>query len=222
MVSPGKREGKPMRSWRTAPSKAWRYPSVQYGHAGSAVAAIVLDCDDSAARANAIECGQVPLPNWQTFRIANGHAHVVYALAAPVHRHSKAALEPLRELSRIEDYYLQTTGADTGYNGLLAHNPVPLLYYPELETVWGREEPYSLEELAEVIPVDFAPVEPMAGAVGRNCHLFDSLMQWAGRESNARYDVLHKAMAINRAFAHPLPENEVRDTAKSVSKYRDR
>ena len=46
LVSFGKRPGRPFASFRTTPAKAWRYPELEYGNAGSSIAALVLDCDD--------------------------------------------------------------------------------------------------------------------------------------------------------------------------------
>ena len=58
--------------------------------------------------------------------------------------------------------------------------------------------------------------------VGRNCDLFRAGMVWAGREANARLDVLAALLIVNQRFAHPLPLSEVRTTARSTEKYRER
>ena len=85
LVSMGKRAGRPFRSWRTSPEKAWKYPELEYGNAGSSIAALVLDCDKPRAMA----CGlfELPPPNWIVRRPANNHAHVAWTLAEPVHRY---------------------------------------------------------------------------------------------------------------------------------------
>ena len=121
LVSLGKRTGQPFTSYRTSPAKAWRFPELEYANAGSSVAALVLDCDDAEAMQRGM--ATLPDPNWIVWRVANDHAHPVWTLAAPVHRYPRARPEPLIYLSRIADYYTGATGADAGYNGVLAHNP---------------------------------------------------------------------------------------------------
>ena len=92
----------------------------------------------------------------------------------------------------------------------------------EYRTVWGRVEPYALQEIADVIPFGWKAPEVAQTGVGRNCDLFASLMKWAGRECNAGIDVYTAACAANQDFTHPLPDSEVQATAKSVEKCRAR
>ena len=98
LVSMGKRAGRPFRSWRTSPEKAWKYPELEYGTAGSSIAALVLDCDKPRAMA----CGlfELPPPNWIVRRPANNHAHVAWTLAEPVHRYPAARGRPAAILRR--------------------------------------------------------------------------------------------------------------------------
>ena len=155
LVSLGKRTGQPFTSYRTSPAKAWRFPELEYANAGSSVAALVLDCDDPEAMQRGM--ATLPDPNWIVWRVANDHAHPVWTLAAPVHRYPKARPDPLIYLSRIADYYTGATGADPGYSGVLAHNPAPRYRETEYRTTWGRETPYSLGDLASVIPFGWKP-----------------------------------------------------------------
>jgi elongation factor Ts len=100
-----------------------------------------------------------------------------------VHRYPAARIEPLRFLTRIAEYYAYAVGADPGYAGVLAHNPAST-YVSPYETTWGREDPYSLEQLASVIPFGWeAPAIRQTG-VGRNVDLFEAGMRWAGRRAN--------------------------------------
>lgn len=217
LVSLGKRPGRPFMSFRTSPRRAWAFPEVEYSNAGSAVAALVLDCDDPAAMQRGL--ADLPDPNWIVWRVANDHAHPAWTLGAPVHRHPKARPDPLIYLSKIADYYASATGADPGYNGVLSHNPAPRYREAEYRTTWGRRDPYQLDELAAIIPFGWKPPGERQTGIGRNCDLFADLMAWAGRRENADIPVLSAALVRNQHFNHPLPESEVAATARSVERY---
>lgn len=120
LVSRGKADA-PYSSWRVSPKKAWSFPQLEYANAGSSWAAMVLDCDDPSKMG--LGLSDLPPPNWTVTRISNGHAHVAWTLASPVHKYSAAKIEPQRYFAAIADYYAGTVGADPGYAGLLAHNP---------------------------------------------------------------------------------------------------
>ena len=155
------------------------------------------------------------------WRPTNDHAHVCWALAKPVHRYPAARIEPLRFLSRIAEYYAHAVGADPGYPGVLAHNPASI-YRSPYKTTWGREDPYSLDQLASVIPFGWEPPTVRQTGVGRNVDLFEAGMKWAGRPANAGLPVLPALMVVNQDFAHPLPLSEVQATARSIENYRKR
>ena len=152
------------------------------------------------------------------FRPDTGHSHAVWTLAAPVHKYPKARRGPLDYFAAIAEFYALTLGADPGYNGVLVHNPVSTPY----ETRWGPELPYPLEQLARVIPFGWRAPDVRQTGVGRNCDLFRAGMVWAGRKANARLDVLAALLIVNQRFAHSLPLSEVRTTARSIEKYRER
>ena len=219
LVSLGKRSGRPFTSFRTSPKKAWSFPEVEYGNAGSSVAALVLDCDKPAALRRGLP--DLPPPNWTVWRPANDHAHACWTLAEPVHRYPAARIEPLRYLAGIGDYYAHAVGADPSYSGVLAHNPASI-YRSPYKTTWGREEPYTLDQLASVIPFNWEPPTVRQTGVGRNVDLFEAGMRWAGRRANADLPVLAALMVVNQEFDHPLPLSEVQATAHSIEKYRKR
>ena len=208
LVSYGKDYGRVF-CFRTSPRKAWRYAEVEYANAGSSYGALALDCDDADAYARGFLRSEIPPPNWRVFRPDTGHSHAVWTLAAPVHKYPKARRGPLDYFAAIAEFYALTLGADAGYNGVLVHNPVSTPY----ETRWGPELPYPLEQLARVIPFGWRAPDVRQTGVGRNCDLFRAGMVWAGREANARLDVLAALLIVNQRFAHPLPLSEVRATA---------
>ena len=219
LASLGKRPGRPFSSARMSPQRAWRFPEVEYANAGSSIAALVLDCD----RPERLEAlADLPPYNWRIDRRSNGHAHVAWTLARPVHRYPAARIRPLRLLAHVADYYAATVGADSGYSGVLAHNPAPRMRQDEFRTIWWREKPHELTGLAEVIPFGWEPPELRQTGIGRNCDLFESGMRWAGRRENAHLPVLPALLALNQTFADPLPFHEVQATAGSIEKYRDR
>lgn len=220
LVSMGKRPGRPFKSFRTSPRRAWRFPEIELGRAGSSIAALVLDCDRPAAMARGM--AELPPPNWTVWRVANHHAHVAWTLAEPVHRYPAARTEPLRYLAAVGDYFAHAVGADPGFSGVLAHNPAPRYRHAEFHTTWGREAPYTLGQLASVIPFNWQAPTVRQTAIGRNCDLFEAGMRWAGRSENAGIAVLTALLVANREFDHPLPGSEVAATACSIEKYRAR
>ena len=84
------------------------------------------------------------------------------------------------------------------------------------------EDPYTLDQLASVIPFGWEPPTVRQTGVGRNVDLFEAGMRWAGRRTNEHLGVLPALLALNQDFHHPLPLSEVQATAKQIEKYRRR
>ena len=201
--------------WRTSPEQAWMEPYLQIENAGSSFATITLDCDDP--RKAGLAVAELPPPNWIVSNVANDHSHMTWALASPVHRHPEGRIAPLRNYSRISAYYHHATGADLGYAHTLTRNPV---IDNGTATAWGSTEPYSLDELASVIPFGWRAPRTSETVIGRNVTLFSDCMAWAGRPENATTAVLTAATIRNQKFDTPLSAAEVSATAKSVERYR--
>ena len=126
---------------------------------------------------------------------------------------------PLRELARISEYYAVALKADRGYTGILTHNPTSKGHGPGFKTLWLRKDPYSLGELARVIPFGWRRPTVSRTGVGRNCDLFQSLIRWAGCPENRENDCLAAAHVINQSFELPLPDSEVAGiAARSVDR----
>lgn len=223
LVSYGKAESGPFRSWRVPAHEAWAYPEIELRTPNS-WPVIVLDLDGSDAEARleyARFLGQVPLPSWSVKRRSSGGIHVAYALARPVLRGPLARRKPLLAVARVSEYMSQVLHADAGFVGVLTHNPeAPAIY--GFETSWGRHEPFTLGELAAIVPDGWRMPPKPSTEIGRNCGLFDALMRWAGSPHNRGLAVLPVAEALNAEFDAPLGLSEVQGIARSVERYRAR
>ena len=222
LVSKGKQGDDHSGLFRVHASRAWSFPEIEM-RAGNSWPSIVLDVDGENALyriVDAVENDAILTPNWTVTRKGSGGTHAVWNLARPVHRGAKARQSPLKALARISEYYADTLKADSGYCGVLSHNPMSKAHGPDFVTNWLHREAYSLPQLGEVIPMGWRmPVVSRTG-VGRNCDLFLSLIRWAGRPENTVNNCLAAALVINQSFATPLDHGEVAATAKSVHRYR--
>ena len=211
-----------LRSRRVRPVLAWRERWIQIERTGSAVAAIVLDMDlNPDAETERVRRGRladVPPFNWAV-PSKSGGLHPVWTLLEPVHAYDGARDAPLRLAAYCTHYLSDVLGADPGYSHLLTYNPI----YLGAETHWNRTEPYTLDELFSAIPADYErPVYRSAEGVGRNCELFDKLMQFAGKRRNRELALLPEALRINSGFEAPLSEREVGWVVTSVDGNRRR
>jgi transposase len=144
---------------------------------------------------------------------------------------SDSDLAAVRYMVAIERAYTRALRADAGYAGLVTHNPFAACY----ETHSGRDEPYSLRELAAF--VDLPRMVPRRSTEirtdGRNVETFERLRHWAyaqiseyrcGPRDTWNEVVDARALAIaaevraaHPAAAHPYGDAEALDTAKSVA-----
>ena len=92
-----------------------------------------------------------------------------------MYRGERARAKPLSYLGRVSEYYRASLGADPGYRGVLASNPV----HDDYQTSYPRTEPYTLDQLAGAIPKGWrVPHVPTTGE-GKNCSLFAALCKLA-------------------------------------------
>jgi hypothetical protein len=175
----------------------------------------------------------VAQPSFIILNPRNGHAHFIYLLRGWLRIDGAAAedLPALRYYAAIERAYTRALRADASYAGLVQHNPFHAAY----ETLSGRDEPYSLAELAAFIEL---PRVAYRRAVeirtdGRNVETFDRLRFWTyaqiseyrcGDRQTWEDVVAAQAVAIaaevrqaHPAAAHPFTDAEALDTAKSVA-----
>lgn len=189
----------------------------------SHLAFLVFDFDRAGALVAAAEAG-LPDPNWVAENRDNRRGHLAYALACPVITTDAARAAPLRYAAAVQQAYTDALRADAGYSNFITKTPG----HEAWSTRWGRAEAYTLEELADYLPNGLPKVKTKraeATALLRNVSLFESLRQWAykNRFHHSDFDVWHaatvaQARALNE-FAEPLPDSEVRATAKSVARW---
>lgn len=178
------------------------------------------------------EDANLPPPSWVTVNKANGHAHLVYGLNAPVLIDGMGARRaPIRLLCSVEAMFRELLQADQGFSGLITKNPV----HPLWKTLRGPTLFYELHELAEALPglEKFRPKNRRVEEVGlgRNVTLFDDLRHWAYRNIrnykggglsawNAWLSLCNtKALVRNGDFPRPLDGREVWHVARSVAKW---
>ena len=160
---------------------AWRrYQEIELRTPNS-FPAMIFDCDSQPQDYLSVAFGAlVRPPNWIVSSPETGNAHIVYCLGRPVLHGDGVRLKPLKFRQRIAEYYRMAYGADSGYAGVLTHNPV----HPKWDVTWWREEPWTLSELAEVIPKGWRIPRKPTTPEGRNVTLFRAAQRWFGRPSN--------------------------------------
>jgi hypothetical protein len=165
-----------------------------------------------------------PAPNIVVMNPDNGHAHLLYGLEVPVRKAPDAHLKPLRYAAAIEYAIREKLDADYGYAGFIVKNP--------LHAHWSvhcpQEAPYSLGWLADYVDLDRIDYRkrPADYGLGRNVTVFNSLRTWAYRavlQEWRSFEVWHQACKDRaqcyNSFPCPLPDSEIRATAKSVARY---
>ena len=228
MVSDGKIQGVVQASFRVHASLAWSFPSLELRSA-KAWPVVCLDCDGTTGYSRlmlAVEDREIPCPNWVVHRDSGG-AHGARCLARPVLFGAGTRARPLRLLSRAAEYMAQKVEADPGYGRVLSHNPMTPEPSQRLQTDWRRRQPYSLQELAEIVPFGWRRPAVARTEAGRNYDMFRALLKWAGSPDNIDLPVLPAAMAIYRKVLeaypgadHPFTVAEVQGISRSVERYR--
>lgn len=188
---------------------------------------------DRAGAAVAWEDADLPPPTWVTQNKANGHAHLVWGLTAPVLVDGiEARRAPLRYLAAVESMMREKLRADPGFGGLITKNP----RHPEWRTLRGPVLGYELSELAECLPGLERHVcrrgAPEESGLGRNVTVFDHVRGWAYRAvreyraaggldgwNSWLAAVYGRALARNGEFPVPMDPRECWWVARSVAKW---
>lgn len=193
---------------------------------------LVVDIDDEDARTLALWGHARMMPNVIVENPVNGHAHAVWALAAPFSRTEYARRKPLALAAAVTEGLRRSCDGDKGYSGLMTKNPLHQSWASELVT----DHLYDLDELREALEEtgDMPPASwkrtqrRNAIGLGRNCHLFETARTWAYREvrhhwgdpEGLRAAISAEAHRMNaELFAEPLPHAEVEQIAKSIHKW---
>lgn len=210
--------------------KALRHRLIQPNTDGRVVW-LCFDVDRRGAALDWDELGAPP-PTLVMENPANHHAHIAYALEAPVPKTEAARKKPLLYLASVQEGIRRVVGGDIGYSGGLLKTPC--------HEAWRTQSyagAYALGELAEWVTVP-SPAEmlrktrnPDYAGLGRNCLLFEMLRSYGykavrkywrpdGFEFFAR-DMEAHACDLARANTprDPLPEKEARAVAKSQARW---
>jgi len=205
-------------------STAIRMRYIQHNRPGM-TAFLAFDIDRTDAGAAWMD-SNAPAPNLIVKNPANGHAHYLYALEAPVCTTSNARLKPLQWLASIERTIANELGADLGYAGLVMKNPLSTSW----QTIAVETKPYSLERLASGLDL----LSPANGktreisGLGRNCEIFDLLRFWAYKAvasywkpngHEAWFSAVRERAHSYNTFSNPLDGKEVDQISKSVGKW---
>lgn len=195
---------------------------------------IVWVCFDVDRRGAALDWDDrgAPPPTLVMENPANHHAHLAYALEAPVPKTEAARPKPLLYLASVQEGIRHAIDGDVGYSGGLLKTPG--------HEAWRTQSyagAYELADLAEWVTLP-SPAEilkkardPDYAGLGRNCLLFEMLRTYGHRavRNYWRPDGFElfvkdmEAQAQDLAQAHspkdPLPFNEARAVARSCAKW---
>lgn len=173
-----------------------------------------------------------PPPNIAVRNPANGHAHLIYLLEAPVAVSDVARIKPVMFMAAVQEGLRRDLEADRGYSGLIVKNP----WHKHWITHEWRAEPYSLEELAGMVTLPTAAEirkrskqRDYAG-LGRNCTVFEIVRQQSYRvvrdywrpdgERMFARAVLDLVLQSNQTdIGNPMQLSECKAIAKSISKW---
>lgn len=188
---------------------------------------------DSPTAAMDWEHQRVPTPNITVKNPANGHAHLIYLLEAPVPTDTNvASIKPIYFMEAIKEGLRRALGADRGYAGVVVKNPM----HAHWTTREWRKEPYELGELADSVELP-TPAEMRKrckqtdyAGLGRNVTVFEVVRKQSyslvrdywGPEGERRFfsAVLELVEASNRRdIGNPLSLRELRGIARSISKW---
>ena len=203
---------------------------------------VVFDMDLGADSFHQFEDKGTATPNLIVQNPENLNCHYLYLLKNPVWTKNTGRQAPQAYLNAIKIAMTGQLNADSRYSGLICKNPLN----GQWRTSELHNHPHTLDDLAKhldlsqpSIELDRAKAEKgLANAVinGRNDHLFTTLRLFAYERIGRYYELIggigsskaasmwanaieKEAIRINTDFPSVLAPNEVKSTAKSVSKW---
>ena len=214
-------------AFRKPLAEALKNPRIQI-NASNSTAVVTIDVDSDSW---ITECARrrernLAVPSWVVFRYENHRSHVAFVLKIPVHKNAESSRRAMWYLAAITAYLQESFNGDPGYTALITRNPI--FKSDELCTQWehgkhARRSGHTLKQLAYGMPDKIEAVSKrrlLNNSIGRNCSMFDSLMQISGSWQNRTLELLPVALTLNAQFEHSLPECEIARTVKSVERYR--
>lgn len=184
---------------------------------------IIIDLDSSTSHLDWQDLNAPP-PNIISINRRNGHAHLFYGLQTPVHKNDASSFMALKYCAAVDIALTQYLGADEGYAMHISKNPTNDKWL----NLFPKQELYTLEELANWLP-NLGKVKRKRLpdiSLGRNVNLFENLRIYAysERRTATSYqqfyaDICTQARIYNSSFITPLPNGEIRATAKSIAKW---
>lgn len=208
---------------------ALKYANIQPNTSGKVVwLAFDVDHHDGATAWNRFNA---PPPTLSIENPFNGHAHLLYALEAPVPRTDAARPKPLYYLAAVQEGLRRKLNGDPGYSGHLCKNP--------FHSRWNTQSyagTYELGDFAEWFdipkPADMKKrvLNPDYAGYGRNCELYERLRVEAYRLVRkfwipGGYEPFKDALRMRaddlnaQNFTEPLPMAEVKSLAGSVARW---
>lgn len=187
---------------------------------------LIFDIDDPNALF-AYHDNNAPRPQLIIKNPANGHAHYCYKLTFPIALWGNTNEKAIKYLDAVYYALKCKLGADNGYSGNLVKNPSHARWQTYTTT---SKNSYTLDELAEYLDLEPSENKPRTQSsndehFGRNCAVFHATRHKA-------YPIAHKhdyrslfnaVLAIatqeNAKFDKPLPPNEIRHIAKSITRF---
>lgn len=173
-----------------------------------------------------IEETNLPYPNLLVTNPINGKSHIFYSLLTPVCKTDNARWKPLEYLAKVQYSLSQKLGADIGYSGLVAKNPLHS-YWKVLQL---SSKSYELGELAEYLDLPLKlPKRASTEGLGRNCSIFEivrhiayaNVLKYRIEHNSTAWDefILNECEKVNDEFADSLDWKEVKGIAKSISRW---
>lgn len=206
-----------------AKNKALAYPYLQV-NTPLVVRYLTFDIDDPNALF-AYYDNATPRPQLIIKNPTNGHAHYIYRLRVPVSMYDTSRKHPQDYLKAVRIALAERLGADMGYNGLLAKNPLHSDWQAYI--TGANPQGYTLEDLAggDPLPNPQTVAQANDDYWGRNCDTFNTIRHTAYRiadrhsETELYHAVLALAQAHNAQYSDPMQHRELHHIAKSITRF---